>query len=112
MNETRPDLDADMRAVEEMGGCVLPTQIGLQAALQWLAEQEQREMNWWSEEVPFVLAGIDASRRVLAALTAERERADRAEATLAEIREYVRDCEDVPGLGVEWYLNKHAVDTA
>lgn len=49
---------------------------------------------------------------LLAHLAFELDRADRAEATLDEIREYVRDCEDVPGAGIDWYLDKHAEATA
>ena len=62
--------DEDMQAVEEMGGCVLPTEIGLRAALEWLAAQEGVRRDWYSEEAGAILAGIDASRRLLAAARA------------------------------------------
>ena len=58
---------ADESAVEEMGGCVLPTEIGMRAAFEWLAIQEGVRPDWYLEEVPTILAGIDAARRLLAA---------------------------------------------
>ena len=57
----------DESAVEEMGGCVLPTEIGMRAAFEWLAIQEGVRPDWYLEEVPTILAGIDAARRLLAA---------------------------------------------
>ncbi|WP_336698206.1 hypothetical protein [Curtobacterium sp. USHLN213] len=58
--------EADIAAVEEMGGCVLPTEIGMRAAFEWLAQQEGVRPGWYAEEVPAILAGIDAARRLLA----------------------------------------------
>lgn len=80
MTDTTPqplDLDADQLAVLEMGGCVLPTAVGMRAALEWLAVQEGVRPDWYAEEVPTILAGIDASRRLLAAYEALRTERDR-----------------------------------
>lgn len=62
------NLEADMIAVEEMGGCVLPTVNGLRAALEWLADQEGVRPGWYAEEAVTILDGIDAARRLLAAV--------------------------------------------
>lgn len=46
-------------------------------------------------------------REAAHALAAERDRADRAEAALAEIREYADDAsEDVPAAGIDSILDK------
>ena len=62
-----PLREEDAQAVEEMGGCVLPTEAGMRAAFEWLAEQEGVRRDWYAEDVPAILAGIDAARRLLAA---------------------------------------------